>query len=370
VPETATAPASRSKGTGKRAHRGWDDFLARYTLVFILVAMIIGFSIGNPDTFFTWRNFKTILDDQVVILLLAVGVVAPFIVGEFDLSIGYVLGLAQAFVVGFLAKSGMPIPLAIALTLAMCAVVGLISGFIVVKGQVSSLITTLGVGSVVYGFVYAYTGGQVLYQGVPKGFLSIAREDLFGIPLPVWYAAVIVLVLELFFVFSGTGRRLFAIGGNRAAATLSGVRVKPLIVMTFMISAVLAGVAGILLASRIGTAQADTGPSLLLPAFAAVFLGATTIRPGHFNVLGTVVAVYALAVPITGLQQIGVPSWFELVFNGAALVIAVAASKQLDLLRERRARRARLRAFREDRETGFGKSEIGGPDLETGKAAS
>jgi ribose transport system permease protein len=299
----------------------WDEILSRYALLLILVAMIIGFSIAIPDTFFTVRNFKTILNEQVIVLLLAIGVVTPFIVGEFDLSIGYVLGLSQALIVGLMAKSGMPVVPAIALGLLACAVVGLASGLITVKGRVSSIIT------------------------------------LFGIPLPVYYAAVIVIVLEVFLVYTVTGRRLFAIGGNRPAAVLSGIRVEPLVIATFVISGLVAGIAGFLLSARLGTAQPDTGPSLLLPAFAAVFLGATTIRPGHFNVLGTVIAVYVLAVPISGLQQLGVPSWFEYVFNGAALVIAVATSKQLELFKDRRARQARLNRFRQGREKSTIESE-------------
>jgi ribose transport system permease protein len=335
----------------------WDEILSRYALLMILVAMIVGFSIAIPDTFFTVRNFKTILNEQVIVLLLAVGVVMPFIVGEFDLSIGYLLGLGQALIVGLMVKSGIGVAPAIAIGLLACAAVGLGSGLLTVKGKVSSIITTLGVGSMVYGFVFAYTNGQVIYQGVPKSYVSLARDQLFGIPLPVYYALVIVIVLEVFLVYSVTGRRLFAIGGNRSAAVLSGIRVEPLVIATFVMSSLIAGVAGLLLSSRLGTAQPDTGPSLLLPAFAAVFLGATTIRPGHFNVLGTVIAVYVLAVPISGLQQLGVPSWFEYVFNGAALVIAVATSKQLELFKDRRARQARLNRFRDGREKSTIESE-------------
>lgn len=335
----------------------WADFLSRYVLLLLLLGMIVIFSIIEPSTFFTTRNFKSILNGQVIILLLAVGVVAPFIVGEFDLSIGYVLGLSQAIVIGFMAKSGMAPVLAVVLSIAICCGVGFFSGILVTKAQVSSIIATLGVGSIIYGFVYAYTGGQVLYQGVPPSFLELARNQLFGVSLPVYYALAIVIALELFFVFTTTGRRLFAIGGNRQAAVLSGVRVKPAIIATFIMSAGLAGVSGVILASRIGTAQADTGPSLLLPAFAAVFLGATSIRPGHFNILGTVIAVYVLAVPIAGLQQLGVPSWFELVFNGVALIVAVAASKQFELLKLRREKRRRMDAFREGNEAMVGANQ-------------
>jgi ribose transport system permease protein len=354
--EMATAQGEVTRPAARR-RRDWEQFLTRYTLVLILVAMVAGFSIAMPDTFFTTQNFTSILNEQVIVLLLAVGVVAPFVVGEFDLSIGYILGLSQAFAVGAMAKSGLPIALSMVIALVLCCGVGLINGIVVVKGKVNAIITTLGVGSVLSGIVFAYTDGQVIFEHVPPSFVKIARSELLGIPLPVFYAAAIVLALEILFTYTSTGRRLFAIGGNRQAAVLSGIRVEPLIIMTFVLSALLSGLAGVLLASRLGTAQPDTGPSFLLPAFAAVFLGATTIRPGRFNVLGTVVAVYVLAVPISGLQQLGVPSWFQSVFNGVALVVAVACSNQFGALRERRARRARLRAFREGREVHVAEAE-------------
>jgi ribose transport system permease protein len=168
--------------------------------------------------------------------------------------------------------------------------------------------------------------------------------------LPLYYAAALVTMATLFFGYLPTGRRMYATGGNRAAAHLSGVHVDRLIFASFITSACLSGAAGVIIAARLGSAQPGLGPQFLLPAFAAAFLGATAIRPGRFNVVGTVIAVYVLAVPISGLQQLGVPSWFEPVFNGAALVVAVALSNQIGVLREARARRERLRAIDEMRD--------------------
>jgi ribose transport system permease protein len=346
--QSATHAASAPRAANRQRRisgSGVFEFLNRFSLVFVLAILLVVFSAVIPDSFFTVDNFRSIANEQIIIVFLAIAVTMPLIVGEFDLSVGYVLGLAQALVVGFVSKTGMHEAPAILVVLLICAGIGLINGLLVVRLHINALIATLATGSILTGMIFWYTGGQVLFENVPESFVAIARREVTGIPLPIWYAAVVVAAVAIFFSYFPTGRRMYAIGGNRQAALISGIRVDRLIITTFVVSALLSGVAGVLIASRLGTAQPGLGPQFLLPAFAAAFLGATTIRPGRFNVLGAVVAVYVLAVPISGLQQLGVPSWFEYVFNGAALIVAVSLSNQMTLLRQARARRERLRSF-------------------------
>ena len=346
--DTAKLETSKRSGgspSGAAASERWFDFANRYMLVFLLIAICVGFSIALPGSFFTADNFKTVGNEQVVVVLLALGATMPLIVGEFDLGVGYVLGMGQAIAVGFIIKEGLGVPLAILLALVITGMAGLLNGIMIVKFKISALIATLATGSILTGVVVAYTGGEVLYGGVPASYVHIARGEFLTIPLPIWYALIIVGVLSTFYSFVPTGRRMYAIGGNRQAALLSGIKVNRLIVISFVGSGVLSGLAGVLISSRLGSSQPGLGPQFLLPAFAAAFLGATTIRPGRFNLPGTVIAVYTLAFAITGLQQVGVPSWFEYVFNGIALIIAVGLSNQVAQLRQLRARRRRLRSF-------------------------
>ena len=126
---------------------------------------------------------------------------------------------------------------------------------------------------------------------------------------------------------------------------LTGIATNRYVIGAFVTSSLLAGLAGVVLGSRLGTASPSTGGSLLLPAFAGAFLGATTVRPGRFNVAGTILAVYTLAIAVAGLQQMGAPVWFEPVFNGAALVLAVAASQWALRQRQRRARQREIAAL-------------------------
>lgn len=342
-PDVPAGGGSAGADSPKRASRSkLFDVLSRYTLLLVLVLSIVVFSIVEPSQFFTVTNFKSMATQQVVIVILAVAATIPLIAGEFDVSVGYVLGIVQALVIGFISKSGSPIWLAILIGIAAGSLVGLGNGLLVVKLKVNALIATLAMGSVLTGLTTWYTGGSVIFQNVPLSFTHIAQSQPLGIPFPVIFGAVIVVIVAAYFTFMPTGRRLYAIGGNRHAALLNGINVDRLQIGAFVASGFLSGLAGVLIASEIGTAQPDLGPQFLLPAFASAFLGATAFRPGRFNILGTLVAAYVLAVPVTGLQELGVASWFQDVFNGLALMIAVAASGQMSQLKARAARRSRL----------------------------
>ena len=325
------------------------SLLGRYFLVVALFGLIGFFSMLRPGSFFTANNFAGLFVNQIVVVFAAVGLIAPLIVGELDLSVGYVVGFGQAVVVALMTIAGLsPVP-AIVLSLIACLALGILNGILVVRFKINSLIATLAVGNVLYGIVLWFTGGTILFQNVPPAFLAIAGRSLLGLPLPIWYGIALLILVEIVLQFLPLGRRLYAIGGNRRAALLTGIRVPGLIVGAFGFSALLSGVGGIIIASRLGSAQPELGPSFLMPVIAAAFLGATTIRPGRYNALGTAVAVYVVAVIVTGLQQIGVPFWAESIVYGTALATGVGLSGRLTRMREEEARRNQLRAIKEGR---------------------
>jgi ribose transport system permease protein len=340
APASAQAPHVSLESTAFR-------LASQLLLAAVLVLVIVVFSALRPDSFFTGANFKGIGVNQIVVVFAALGLLAPLIVGELDLSIGYVIGLSQALVVGLMSKQHVDVPLAIVATLAACLVVGLINGVLVVRLGLNSLITTLAVGSILYGIVIWYTGGEVLSENVPLSFQDIANNELLSLPLAIWYGVALLVVLEILFSFKPLGRRMYAVGGNRRAAELVGIRVRAITIGAFATSAFVAGIGGVIIASRLNSAQPELGQQFLLPAYAAAFLGATTIRPGRFNPLGTVVAVYLVAMLVAGLQNVGVPSWGEYMVDGAALIVGVALAGWLVKLREQRARRDQLRVFEE-----------------------
>ena len=333
-----------------RSPRNLFGLVGRYFLVIAFFALIAFFSFLRPESFLTANNFSGLFVNQIVVVFAAVGLIFPLIVGELDLSVGYLVGFGQALCVALMTLAGLSVVAAIAITLVACAALGVINGLLVTRFEINSLIATLALGNILYGIVLWFTGGTILFQNVPKAFLAISGGKLLGVPLPIWYGAALVALVELVLQFLPIGRRMYAIGGNRRAALLTGIPVTRLILASFGLSALLCGLGGIIIASRLGSAQPELGPSFLMPAFASAFLGATTIRPGRYNALGTAVAVYTVAVIVAGLQQLGVPFWAENIVYGVALAGGVGLSRRLTRMREESARRDQLRALKESRD--------------------
>jgi ribose transport system permease protein len=216
--------------------------------------------------------------------------------------------------------------LAIVLALVAGGLVGLGSGLLVVYARIDSFIATLGVSSLLVALVAWISGSQQIL-GLPAGFQKIGNSQLWGLTIPVFVlvgvAGLVWYVLEQ----TPVGRRVYATGGNIEAARLAGVRVSLVTICALAAGGVLAAVAGILLAANLGTGDPTLGPSYLLPAFSAAFLGSTQFRGGRFNVWGTILAVVVLATGVKGLQLGGAPIWIPVVFNGGALLLAVAMAK-------------------------------------------
>lgn len=334
----AAAPPRRERSprdATPRRHGGLGDFAARYALLGIFVLVVAFFSLLKPDTYFTWLNFTSILGNQAITLLLALAVLVPLLVGEFDLSVAAIFGFCQLLVVGLLVRSGLGVVPAVAVAIVVGCLIGVFNGILITRLQVSSFIATLGTQTLLGGAALAYAGGQVIQGEMPAAFLSAGQDEVGGISLIAVYALVVAAILWFVLARTALGRRLVATGGNRDAARLSGVRTNRAIMIAFVVCGCLAAATGVAIAAQLGSGQPLVGPSYLLPAYAGAFLGATTITPGRFNVWGTVIAVYLLAAGVTGLQQLGVASWVEYVFNGTALLLSVILSGYAARIRAR-----------------------------------
>ena len=191
---TSTSGQREDWQRGRRQHALYA-VLGRYSLVIVLALLVMGFSLARPESFFTINNFQGIFINQIVVVFAAIGLIGPLIVGELDLSVGYVVGLSQALVVGLMTLQGLPPPLAIVITIATCAVIGLINGALVVKIGLNSLIVTLATGNVIYGLVLWYTAGTILFQDIPQEFLKISSGSLLYVPLPIWYAVLLIVIV-------------------------------------------------------------------------------------------------------------------------------------------------------------------------------
>lgn len=322
--------------------------VGRFGLLALAVLLVLVFSMLMPDTFATVDNYRRILNGQTIVVLLALGSMLPLIVGELDLSVGSVFTMSQIFAVGFVAKSDMNPWVAITCAVALALVAGLINAILIVRFQVHAFVATLAVGSMCMGVGLWYTSGETLFEDVPESFTNIARNQPLGIPMPVIYTLALALLLWFVLTYTPIGRRVYATGGNRRAALLTGIPVNRYLGGVFLGSALFAGLAGALQGAQLGSASPGGGEALLLPAIAGGFLGVTTIKPGLFNVWGTVVAVYALSITVSGLQQLGAPTWVQPVFNGVVLAFAVAMSGYAIRLRVNRSRSKQLALLKAD----------------------
>lgn len=290
---------------------------------YVLVGFIVLFAIWVPDTFLTTGTLKSILYENSVTAILAVGLVVPFAAGAFDISIGATLGLAAVVLGVLVTDNGVPWPLGVALTILVGAVVGGVNGFMVTKGRIDSIIATLASMSILTGLALA-VGDNRIFIDFPAGLTNLGTNEFLGVSFPVWCLLLIALVVSYVLDRTAMGRSVYATGGGLEAARLAGVRVSHCIFWALVASATIAAIAGIVATARVGSSQAALGPPYLLPAFAAVFLGGTQFKNGRFNVWGSVLATYTLAVGVAGLTQAGGPIWLPDVFNGLALAIAVS----------------------------------------------
>lgn len=319
----AVTDQARAVSTSRSAwRRRGSTFLYRYAIVLVLVLMVVVFSVLRPATFFTMGNLTTIANSEAVLLILALGLTLPLAVGEFDLSVAAGLGFG-AVLTGYLAGTRhWPLLATVAVVLLVGVVVGLINGLFVVHFGVNAFIVTLGTGTVLTGLTLAVSGGQIL-NGIPDTLVSFTTHTVFGFAVPVYLALLLALLLWYVYEHTPLGRYLTFVGIGREVARLAGLPVNALRWGAFVVASFIGAGCGLLASGQLGAADPSAGAAYLLPAFAAAFLGTTTIRPGRFNSWGTVVALALLVTGVTGLQLLGAASWVEQVFNGGALVLAV-----------------------------------------------
>jgi ribose transport system permease protein len=301
-------------------------FLQRYALVLLFAAIVVFFSVRLPESFATVLNFRNIVGNQSVLAIVGIAAILPLIGGQFDLSIGSVLGLTSIATASALSRFSAPLWVAALVGIGLGAAVGAFNGVLIAKLGVNSLITTLGVATVITGIISWYTEGLSILTGIPQALISMGSGVWLGLPRTLYGLTVVALFTWYLLEHTPYGRYLHAVGSNPNAARLVGLDVDRVVILSFVISGAMTGFGGVLQVARQGGGNPQTGNFFLLPALSAAFLGATSIHPGRLNVPGTVVAVFFLATTVSGLSLSGVDNWVESVFNGTALAVAVGLS--------------------------------------------
>jgi ribose transport system permease protein len=295
-------------------------------LIILWLGMFAVLWATEGSTFAQSGTLKTIFGTQEPLVFLAMALVVTFSVGEFDLSVASVLGLSAMLVTDLPVHHGFGLGIAIVLALAAALVVGLFNAVLIVIFGVDGIISTLGMSTLLFGVAESLSGSSA-ETGLPAGFAQVTNQQLLGLPLSFYYGVIVAIVLAYILTWTPLGRRMVFVGLNRDVSRLAGVRVQRIRFGSYIVSALLCGVGGVLLAASVGGFDPTTSQTYLLPAFAAVFLGTVTIVPGKFNPIGSLVAIYFLTTGIVGLQIAGVSDWISNVFFGGALIVAVSASK-------------------------------------------
>ncbi len=302
--------------------------LDRYALIIGFVGIIVGFGVTEPSTFMSVGNLSNILGSQAVLFILVMAVILPTIMGDFvDLSLGASLGLSAMLIAVLNVQHNVPIVLSCVFGVLAALVVGAVNAFFVVWFQSDPFIITLGTQSVVTGVTYIISSNNTV--GVVSTGLSnwIFTNNFLSIPLEFYYGLAIFLVVWYVLSFTPLGQKALVTGQSREVARLSGIKVDKYRAWAFIIGAGIAGLAGVAYAGTNGSVDPTAGSSYILPAFAAVFLGATAIKPGRINALGSFIAVYFLATGTAGLQLAGLQAYYQQIFYGAVLVAALTIPK-------------------------------------------
>lgn len=299
----------------------------RYALAAVWGLVVALFGALRPDTFLTTGNFQAIFGSQAVLVFLTLALIIPLTAGDYDLSIASVLSLAAMVVALLNVEHGWPVGWAVLAAVLAGCFVGLANGGLVVLLQLDPFIVTLGSATFVAGVVLWISDSRTI-GGISDDLVDpVVVHDFLGVPLAFYYGLALCIAVWYVLEYTPLGRRLLFIGRGRSVARLSGVRVGRMRWGALVASATISAVAGVLYAGTTGGADPSSGANFLLPAFAAAFLGATSVSPGRFNAWGSIIAVYFLVTGITGLQLLGVESFVQQLFYGGALVLAVAVSR-------------------------------------------
>ncbi|EOL8941225.1 ABC transporter permease [Cronobacter dublinensis] len=321
--------AATLKSTPSARHQLFE-FFYKWGMLLTVVALVALFGIAS-DNFLDPFNIINILRSIAIVTVIAIGVSVSLTIGGFDLSVGSTASLANALVISLFVWHGVGTTEAIVITLALCTLVGLFNAFLIVVLKIPDMLATLASLFVIQGVAMTYSYGGSITQNMvlPSGDMAEGViPDTFSllgqVPVIVIVMLVVTVVAQLALSLTIHGRRMYAIGGNPEAARLSGIRITRYKVAAYVIASLLAGLGGILLASRIGSSQVNAGSGYLMDAVAAAWIGFSLAGSGKPNALGTLVGAVILGVLSNGLVMLSVPYYAMDIIKGLVLAGALA----------------------------------------------
>lgn len=321
-PETVSTPAVR-QATAPGRNRVTQTLL-QYGIVLALVALGVALSFLSP-VFLTTDNLIQVLLQASINTIIALGITFVIITAGIDLSVGSTAALA-GMVAAKLMVAGTVWPMAVLVALIVGLVIGFINGFLITKLRITPFIVTLGMLSVVRGSALVYSDGRPVY-GFPESFNQVFGGYLGPIPMPVVVAAIVALISWFVLRYTRLGEYTYAIGGNAEATRLSGVSVDRYTIIIYMICALFAALAGIVLTARLRAAEPIAASGYELNAIAATVMGGTSLFGGEGGVVGTIIGALIISTLLNGLNLLNVQSFYQQLAIGLVIILAVALDR-------------------------------------------
>ncbi|MDN5338770.1 MAG: ribose transport system permease protein [Thermotogaceae bacterium] len=300
----------------------WKDFFRKYGVVFGLIGVMIFFSIAEPEYFPTFSNFMTISKQAAVNILLALGEMCVILTAGIDLSVSSVAGLAGAIFAGSTLAFNSNVWAGAFMAILTGIAFGFFNGSLVAFGKLPPFIATLASMSIGRGLLLIYTNGQPIW-GLPNAFYFLGQGNIGNIPVP--FIVIIISTVVMWFLLSRTsfGRSVYSVGGNIKAAFASGINVKGILMSVYAISGFFAAFGGMLLTSRLGSAQPNAALGYELDAIAAVVVGGTSLFGGEGWVIGTFLGGYLIATLNNGMAIMNISPYIQQLVKGFVIILAV-----------------------------------------------
>ena len=289
-------------------------------IVIALIILCTVFTIAN-SRFLSLANFMNIFQQVAVVAIAAFGMTWVILLGEIDLSVGSIIAVAGMVGAQSLAL-GTGFPAALLITIIAGAILGAVNGLLTARLLLPSFIVTVATMSIYRGLVSLPTGGAPLMISDPN-WQAIGASHFLGVPLIIWILLVLFLANHIALSMTVFGRETYLTGGNREAALYSGIRVNRIKIIIFTLSGVMSAIAGILLSSRLYSAQTNAGLSYELDAIAAAVLGGTSLSGGVGTMPGTLIGALIIGVLNNGMNMLSVPYFYQLIVKGVVIIIAV-----------------------------------------------
>ncbi len=314
-----SAPAPRT-----RQETGWAALPAsvRVTLLRLIALAIIVVALSlTTEAFLTSNNILNVLRQTALLFLLASGLTIVILTAGLDLSVGANIGLSACLAATVIKSTG-SIALAFAVGLGSGLLIGLANGGLIALLRIPPFIATYGMLWILHGVTYWYMGGQTIH-GFPADFRAIGSGYAWGIPIPVFLMLGFLLLGTVFLQRTRWGQEIYAVGANREAARLSGIPVNRRLVLAYVMSGAMAGLASLIFLARLNSAEGDIGESMTLPAIAAVLIGGTSLFGGVGTITGTLIGALILTLILNGMNLLSINANWQPLVTGLIVIAAV-----------------------------------------------